>query len=510
MKRVPIRSWIVSAALVLSVQVAGQVDCVAMRYGAAITQDMLRTHLGVLASDAFEGRETGRKGEKMAAAYIMDQFRKDGIPPVPGGLERGLMADGYRQQFPVVISKPGGISLNVAGKDAVFMKDYFTFDEQLAGDLQTGEVMVLNTLTLGGAKLGGGSKVVLLLDDDKSGNGLMPDLRKVSETLVKTGTQVVLVATPGAKAIMEGFGGAISEGRMRLDVPERKNQSGGVQVMVVTMDLAESLLHAGGLNVKKAMKKATRKRLVVKVPVRFTSKPLDEHLTAENVLGYVEGSDRKGELVVVTAHYDHVGMKDGEVYNGADDDGSGTVAVLAMAHAFAKAKAEGHGPRRSVLFMTVSGEEKGLLGSRWYTDHPVFPLDSTVVDLNIDMIGRVDTVHGDSSRFVYVIGSKRLSSELGAIVEEQNHLYTKLDLDYTFDADGDPNRFYYRSDHYNFAKKGIPVAFFFNGVHADYHGPHDEVDRIRFDLLQQRTLLVFHTAWELANRDRRPVVDGAN
>lgn len=160
--------------------------------------------------------------------------------------------------------------------------------------------------------------------------------------------------------------------------------------------------------------------------------------------------------------------------------------------------------------MTVSGEEKGLLGSRWYTDHPVFPLDSTVVDLNIDMIGRVDTVHGDSSRFVYVIGSKRLSSELGAIVEEQNHLYTKLDLDYTFDADGDPNRFYYRSDHYNFAKKGIPVAFFFNGVHADYHGPHDEVDRIRFDLLQQRTLLVFHTAWELANRDRRPVVDGAN
>ena len=160
-----------------------------------------------------------------------------------------------------------------------------------------------------------------------------------------------------------------------------------------------------------------------------------------------------------------------------------------------------------MLFMTVSGEEKGLLGSEWYTDHPVFPLDHTVADLNIDMIGRVDTVFGDSSSYVYVIGSKRISTQLGGIIEEQNALYTQLDLDYTFDADSDPNRFYFRSDHYNFAKHGIPIAFFFNGVHEDYHGPYDEVDKIRFDLLRKRALLVFHSAWEVANRNDRPKVD---
>jgi Zn-dependent M28 family amino/carboxypeptidase len=155
----------------------------------------------------------------------------------------------------------------------------------------------------------------------------------------------------------------------------------------------------------------------------------------------------------------------------------------------------------------VAGEEKGLMGSEWYSEHPVFPLESTVADLNIDMIGRTDSAHARSAPYVYVIGSRMLSSELGDINDVQNKRYAGLELDYTFDAPDDPNRFYYRSDHYNFAKHGIPVAFYFSGVHADYHGPHDEVDRIQFDLLRQRALLVFHTAWELANRGARIVVD---
>jgi Zn-dependent M28 family amino/carboxypeptidase len=235
--------------------------------------------------------------------------------------------------------------------------------------------------------------------------------------------------------------------------------------------------------------------------------PNDQRLQGENVLGYVEGSDKKDELVVITAHYDHIGKDDEDVYNGADDDGSGTVAVMEMAQAFAKAKAEGHGPRRSMLFMPVSGEEKGLLGSEWYSEHPVFPLANTVADLNIDMIGRVDTGHTSSPPYVYIIGSDRLSTDLHHINENANATYTKLVLDNTFNNEKDPNRFYYRSDHYNFAKHGIPVIFYFNGVHDDYHQPGDEVQKIRFDLLEQRARLVFHTAWELANREQRIAVD---
>ena len=160
-----------------------------------------------------------------------------------------------------------------------------------------------------------------------------------------------------------------------------------------------------------------------------------------------------------------------------------------------------------MLFMPVSGEEKGLLGSEWYSDHPVFPLERTVADLNIDMVGRVDPQHANKEHYVYVIGSDRLSSELHRINEAANAGYTQLDLDYTFNADSDPNRFYFRSDHYNFAKHGIPIIFYFNGVHEDYHEATDEVSRIRFDLLEQRARLVFHTAWELANREDRIIVD---
>ena len=157
--------------------------------------------------------------------------------------------------------------------------------------------------------------------------------------------------------------------------------------------------------------------------------------------------------------------------------------------------------------MPVSGEEKGLLGSRYYSDHPVFPLERTVADLNIDMIGRTDSAHTTAAPYVYIIGSDRLSTELHAVNEAANTNYTKLDLDYRFNAENDPNRFYYRSDHYNFARKGVPSIFYFSGVHEDYHQPGDDVEKIRFDLLHQRTLLVFHTAWILADRENRPVVD---
>jgi Zn-dependent M28 family amino/carboxypeptidase len=238
---------------------------------------------------------------------------------------------------------------------------------------------------------------------------------------------------------------------------------------------------------------------------------------AVDVLGFLPGSDPKlkDEVLVISAHYDHIGlMPEGSkdmVNNGADDDGSGTTAIMELARAFSKAKKDGHGPRRSILFLGNVGEEKGLLGSEYYTDHPVIPLANTIADLNIDMIGRIGVDYigkPDSANNVYVIGSSMLSTDLHKVGENANNLYTKLDLDYKYDDPADPNRFYYRSDHYNFAKHGVPIIFYFNGVHADYHRPGDEVSKINFPLLAKRAQLVFYTAWDLANADKRPVVDG--
>ena len=229
-------------------------------------------------------------------------------------------------------------------------------------------------------------------------------------------------------------------------------------------------------------------------------------IKGENVLAYIEGTDLKEELIIITAHYDHLGIHEGKVYNGADDDGSGTVAAMEIAEAFMLAKKDGNGPRRSILVMCVSGEEKGLLGSKYYTDHPIYPLDKTVANLNIDMIGRVDDWH-ENGDYVYLIGADMLSQELHDISEQVNEEFIGLELDYTFNEEDDPNRYYYRSDHYNFAKNNIPVIFYFNGVHEDYHKVTDTVDKIDFEKVQRIARLVFLTAWEIANRDERIVVD---
>jgi len=233
--------------------------------------------------------------------------------------------------------------------------------------------------------------------------------------------------------------------------------------------------------------------------------------SSENVLAYIKGSEKPNEIVVLSAHYDHVGVDDqGNVYNGADDDGSGTVSLLEIAQAFAMAKENGQGPKRSILFLHVTGEEKGLYGSKYYTENPLFSLGNTITNLNIDMIGRIDKDHEeeDKNDYIYLIGSDRLSTELHQISEEVNNKYTKLNLDYRYNAKDDPNRFYYRSDHYNFAKHSIPIIFYFNGVHDDYHQITDTPDKIEYDLMTKRAKLVFYTAWEVANREKRLVVDG--
>jgi Zn-dependent M28 family amino/carboxypeptidase len=234
-----------------------------------------------------------------------------------------------------------------------------------------------------------------------------------------------------------------------------------------------------------------------------------DEIDSENVVAFIKGTEKPDEYVVISSHLDHIGVNDdGQINNGADDDGSGTVALLEIAEAFKNASEAGDGPKRSVVFLHVTGEEKGLLGSLYYTDvEPIFPLSKTVANLNIDMIGRIDPKREGGRNYIYLIGSDKLSTELHELSEVVNSKYTNIELDYTYNDESDPNRFYYRSDHYNFAKNNIPIIFYFNGTHDDYHKPGDTPDKINYDLLENRTRLVFHTAWEIANREKPVSVD---
>jgi Zn-dependent M28 family amino/carboxypeptidase len=243
-----------------------------------------------------------------------------------------------------------------------------------------------------------------------------------------------------------------------------------------------------------------------------------EKTMTQNVVGIIEGSDPvlKNEYVAVGAHYDHVGMRasgdSDRIFNGADDDGSGTVATLAIAEALAKSAQR---PKRSVIFVWHAGEEKGLWGSEYFTDNPPVPISQIITQLNIDMIGR-SRQEGDTKpanknltgpNAIYVIGSKLMSTELGALSEEVNNSYLKLNFDYKYDAPNDPERFFYRSDHYNYAKKGIPIIFYFSGVHEDYHRPSDHPDKIDYEKMEKVTRAIFATMWKLANAPARPKVD---
>ena len=228
----------------------------------------------------------------------------------------------------------------------------------------------------------------------------------------------------------------------------------------------------------------------------------------ENVVSVIEGSEKPNEYIIISSHLDHEGEKNGVIYNGADDNGSGTIGVLKIAEAFQNAVLLGFRPKRSIVFLHLTGEEKGLLGSKFYTDNPLYPLENTIVNLNIDMIGRIDPRHKNNiERYIYLIGTNLLSSELHEVSELTNKNTTNLYLDYKYNDIDQSECIYYRSDHFHFVKNNIPAIFYFNGVHEDYHKPTDTVDKIEYELLKDRIKLIFFTAWELANRNKSIEVD---
>ncbi len=523
MKKSHLLFFAIPAILVLSVALK-QEQSPQEKYAQSITSGDLRTHLSILASDEYEGRETGERGQKMAADYISNFYKSIGA---------AAQSDGTWFQYVNLIKISGGTSTFSVGPSidpsATFeaKKDYYYTSATPSVEISANE-MLFAGYGIDDPKYTDYNqhdsiykdKVLIILEGEPINNanyritgttqsGMWTKQRRAKLNAAKARNVKALIIVPADYAKSKESAQHSIEGySLLLDEPQVDAEK-QTPVIFLNASAANTILSMGGA--KKTIEElrseinATGKSSNLKAKTECSIKinRQEDRLKTENVLGYVEGSDLKEELIVVTAHYDHLGKHDGVVYNGADDDGSGTVAVMEMAEAFMKAKKDGSGPRRSMLFMAVSGEEKGLLGSAWYTNHPVYPLDKTVCDLNIDMIGRVDEAHSNDSNFVYVIGSAMISKELKKITEAANKKYSKLKLDYRFDDKNDPNMFYYRSDHYNFAKKGIPVAFFFNGVHADYHKETDEVSKINFSLMEKRTRLVFHIAWELANRDKR-------
>ena len=244
-----------------------------------------------------------------------------------------------------------------------------------------------------------------------------------------------------------------------------------------------------------------------------------ETVATQNVVAVWEGSDPvlKSEYVALGAHYDHVGTGclpagSDTICNGADDDGSGTTALLGMAEALAKAPTR---PKRSILFVWHAGEEKGLWGSRYFTEFPTVPLNQIVTQVNLDMIGRSKKAGDTHPRnreltgpdSIYLIGSTMMSTELGELVNTVNKGYLNLTYDTKYDDPGDPNRFFFRSDHYNYARKGIPIIFYFDGVHEDYHRPGDTADKIDYQKMEKVTRTIYMTVWEIANRPARLKVD---
>jgi hypothetical protein len=502
------------------------------RYAATITPEELRTHLTVIAHDSLEGRATGSPGQKKAAAYVSSFYKKYGLTPAavdsnekssyfqPYNLYRGAWESAYlkkgnrrfelNEDFYIegLANLPSEETLPV-----VFAG--FGIEESSYNDYSKLDVRDKVVIVLEGEPQKSDGSFLLSGSEENSKWGRARSWEQKAQLALSKGAKSLIVISEKDKT---GFDKEIQRRASmaprvrRLSLQQEVAPTRNVAAFTVSQPLGAYLLGTSEKKLaqlrKKINKTASPPTKSFKSEISLLATRQSEVVATENVAALLEGSDKKDEIVVISAHLDHIGISpDGQINNGADDDGSGTVALLELAEAFAKAKAEGKGPRRSILFLNVTGEEMGLLGSEYYSEHPLFPIEQHVANLNIDMIGRVDEAHQNNPDYVYLIGSDKLSSELHAISEESNKKHVNLALDYTFNRADDPNRFYYRSDHYNFAKNGIPVIFYFTGVHEDYHRPGDDVEKINFERQTKIVKLIFHTAWEVANREERIKVD---
>ncbi|MBS1746389.1 MAG: M28 family peptidase [Bacteroidetes bacterium] len=476
------KKLIMLGCIFCSIQLSAQ-NKKAEKFAAIITPEALKDKLTIIAGAGMEGRETATEGQRKAAAFIEDYFKK--IKLLPG------VSGHYQMSFPVLQDSIENTTLAVNGKPLKVVDDYAPGSGFPAGDWTVNEIVFLGSEakdSLQSNNIEVKDKWVMIVPDAAASfRVLMQDIRSISQSGA-AGLMIVSNDFPYKRYSAIG----------RMYIPQASTSQTITPLMYISKSTAAEILKTDTASVNASFAKNT-----YPVNMQVGLQKATKHLQSSNVIGVLPGTDKKGEYVFVTAHYDHLGKHGDVIYYGADDDGSGTTSVLQIATAFAKARDKGYSPRRTIVFMTVSGEEKGLWGSEYYTNHPIFSLDSTSVDLNIDMIGRIDPerTYGDSTNYVYTIGEDKLSSDLMKISDSVNNACCKLELDRKFNDPNDPNRFYYRSDHFNFASKGVPIIFYFNGTHADYHRPTDTVDKINFDLMAKRAKLVFNTAWDMANRN---------
>lgn len=494
-----------------------------VKYANTILAEDMKRHLTIIAGDAMQGRETGKPGNNNAARYISDFFTslELGRPGVEGQ---------YYQSVAFTFSKWSDADIFVGETRYKHLRDFIAFPQK---NKSVPAISAEEVIYLGYGiddpkysdykKNDVKGKIILINEGEpikKDSTSWITGTTEMSEwstdidkkliAAKKNGVQLVLIIAKDLKGMIaenRRLVGSVTElgDKTKEEIPYANH-------IYISSTLARDIIGKKEKKIIKSRKRSNKKGKACDVKVKQNiivnqSKSV-KTLIGQNVVGFIEGTDKKDEIVVVSAHYDHLGKRGEDIYNGADDNGSGTTTVLELAEAFRLAQSAGNGPRRSILFLLVTGEEKGLLGSYYYSENPIYDLDKTVVDVNIDMVGRVDEKYAENPNYIYVIGSDRLSSDLHKINEDANAKYAGLTLDYQYNAESDPNRFYFRSDHYNFAKNGIPAIFFFNGVHADYHRTTDTVEKINFEKMEKVGRLIFHTTWELANREDRIRVDG--
>ncbi|MGK7395045.1 MAG: M28 family metallopeptidase [Candidatus Cyclobacteriaceae bacterium M3_2C_046] len=491
------RNILFGLGLLMSIPILGQVEN-AVKYANTITVKDLKNTVFTLAADSMQGRALGEAGLDKAAEFIKSQL-------LEYDLNNSLEIDqaGY-QQFTMIKEYWQEIYLKTE------FKTYYNFDEliylgdssfneiatqiKFLGNLESNTDLKNASLAFFSNGFWNRQKEHILDGPDQPDALFIIDTKKPDDFAQSIN-------------VMQNYYGKTAI----YFPPARSSPSQSPPVFLISLKLASQIFQVSPAKLLEisALKEPDPKlyQKIAAVPVAIKAWKKFEEFTARNVYGFIEGGDKKDEVLVISAHYDHLGRNQQEVFPGADDNASGVSALLEIAQAFQKAKQQGDNPDRSILFLAFTGEEKGLFGSNYYVSNPLIPLEQTLANLNLDMMGRVDENHQDSTHYIYLIGSDKISMDLHELSEKANKTYTQLNLDYTYNADNDPNRYYYRSDHYNFAKNNIPVIFYFNGTHKDYHQPGDTPEKINYQLLKHRTELVFHTAWELVNQEDKIELD---
>jgi hypothetical protein len=495
-------------------------DSVALQFSKTIVPLDLKTMLYELTSEKCAGRETGYPGQKEAEKYLVSRFQMYGLKPA-GDKET------YLQEFNVTEDTLVKCTIEIGGKKFEHYKDYYSYlnfnrTDSVAIDkiiyagygIESENYNDYKSLNLKGAVIlihQGEPKLndsTYLISGNNTPSIWSQDWEPKLKAATNNGVRAVIVVV---NSVSEDIATNHRIKKRPMHLESDTDRSHYCNIYYMSKDAVRDIFKNAGKNYdsfeKKLVQSETPMSVKLKLKTRINYAKNTVKRTSSNVAARIDGTDKKDEIIVFSAHYDHLGVHDGVLYPGADDDGSGTVGIMEIAQAFAIAQKKGKGPRRTLLFLCFSGEEKGLLGSEYYTTHPLLPMENTIVNLNIDMIGRVDEAHVKNPNYVYIIGDEKLSSELRPISEKANNTYLHMTLDYKYNVENEPNRYYSRSDHYNFAKKGIPVIFYFNGSHKDYHKPSDTFDKINFGKLLNTTKLVYYTAWDLANRDERLKAD---